>query len=137
MRDQDRNRVAQLKADLETARLGSRDRPDRRGRGQRARAGGRLGQGRTGTFRKKAQIAPQAGLVFDILFYEGEWVPAGKPVVSLLPPANIKVRAFVPEARIGAVQPGQELRVSVDGVAEPVSRQGDLHLARRPSIRRR
>ena len=68
---------------------------------------------------EKSQSAPQAGLVYDILFYPGEWVPAGRPAVVLLPPANVKVRAFVPESRIGRVQPGQEVRVRVDGVAEP------------------
>jgi HlyD family secretion protein len=41
---------------------------------------------------QKAQRAPQAALVQDTFFVQGEWVPAGKPVVSLLPPENIKVR---------------------------------------------
>ena len=41
------------------------------------------------------------------------------PVVALLPPGNIKVRAFVPEARVGSIHPGDTLRVTVDGVAEP------------------
>ncbi|MGH7938643.1 MAG: secretion protein HlyD, partial [Bryobacteraceae bacterium] len=35
------------------------------------------------------QSAPQAGLVYDTLFREGEWVAAGKPIVQLLPPPNI------------------------------------------------
>ncbi len=118
MRNQDRNLVAQLKADLETGRLGSRtdqiaaaEANVRANEAELAKANWDLSQ--------KTQVAPQAGLVYDILFYEGEWVPAGKPVVSLLPPANVKVRAFVPEALIADVQPGQELRVSVDGVASP------------------
>ncbi len=64
------------------------------------------------------QDAPQAGLVYDTLFRQGEWVAAGKPIVALLPPANIKVRAFVPETRIGALQVGEKARVAVDGVAE-------------------
>jgi HlyD family secretion protein len=116
VRDQNRHLVAQLQADLETARLGSRidqiaaaEANVRANEAELAKATWDLSQ--------KTQVAPQAGLVFDVLFYEGEWVPAGKAVVSLLPPANIKVRAFVPEPRIAAVQPGQELRVSVDGVA--------------------
>src|SRR5947207_12321671 len=50
-------------------------------------------------FNQKKQAAPQSGLVYDTLFRQGEWVPAGKPVVVLLPPPNIKVRAFVPETR--------------------------------------
>ena len=68
---------------------------------------------------QKRQNACQTGLVYDTLFCQGEWVSAGRPVVVLLPPANIKVRAFVPEMRIGAVHLGQEARVRVDGVAEP------------------
>ena len=68
---------------------------------------------------QKRQDAPQSGLVFDTLFWEGEWVPSGKPVVALLPPQNIKVRAFVPQTRIGAVKLRQQVRVFVDGVAEP------------------
>ncbi|HTK88491.1 MAG TPA: HlyD family efflux transporter periplasmic adaptor subunit, partial [Nitrospiraceae bacterium] len=68
---------------------------------------------------QKHQIAPQAGLVFDTLYREGEWVPAGRPVVVLLPPQNIKVRAFVSENRIGRIHPGDRIRVSVDGVQEP------------------
>lgn len=65
------------------------------------------------------QDAPKAGLVFDTLFREGEWVAPGKPVVMLLPPANIKVRAFVPETEVGALRVGQEAGVTVDGVAAP------------------
>lgn len=70
-------------------------------------------------YMRKAQMAPQAGLVFDTLYREGEWVEAGHPVVVLLPPPNIEVRAFVPEPRIGTVHPGDKARVFVDGVSEP------------------
>lgn len=64
---------------------------------------------------QKSQAAPAGGLVFDALFREGEWVPAGRPVVALLPPENIRVRAFVPEERLGAVRHGDPARVHVDG----------------------
>jgi len=47
-------------------------------------------------------------------------VAAGRPVVVLLPPQNIKVRAFVPEPRIGAIRVGEPVRVAVDGVSEPL-----------------
>jgi HlyD family secretion protein len=67
---------------------------------------------------KKRQAAPQAGLVFDTLFREGEWVAAGKPVVALLPPQNIKVRTFVPETWLGAIHPGDGVTVSVDGASQ-------------------
>src|SRR5437870_6873472 len=59
-------------------------------------------------FNQKKQSAPQSGLVYDTLFRQGEWVPAGKPVVVLLPPQNIKVRAFVPETRVGAIHRSEE-----------------------------
>jgi HlyD family secretion protein len=78
-----------------------------------ARAEWELGQ--------KRQQAPKSGLVFDTLYREGEWVPAGRPVVVLLPPENIKVRAFVQEKRLGTIHPGDDAQVAVDGVARPFS----------------
>jgi len=117
-RDQDRQRVAQLEADLATGKLPSRvdqvaaaEANVRALQASLAKANWDLAQ--------KRQNAPQSGLVFDTLFREGEWVAAGKPVVALLPPENIKVRAFVPQTRIGAIHPGQEVRVFVDGVPAP------------------
>jgi len=70
-------------------------------------------------YNQKAQSAPQAGLVFDTLYRQGEWVDAGHPVVQLLPPQNIEVRTFVPETEIGLVHPGDPALVYVDGVSEP------------------
>ena len=70
---------------------------------------------------QKRQQAPKTGLVFDTLYREGEWVPAGRPVVVLLPPENVKVRAFVPEKRIGTLHPGDEAQVAVDGLAKRFS----------------
>jgi len=70
-------------------------------------------------FDQKKQAAPQAGLVYDTLFRQGEWVAAGKPVVVLLPPQNIKVRAFVPETRVGSIHYGDPVQVTVDGVGKP------------------
>src|SRR5205085_9669220 len=51
----------------------------------------------------------------DTLFRPGEWIPAGRPIVVLLPPGNIKVRAFVPEPRIGQIKLNQSATVSIDG----------------------
>src|SRR5205807_997064 len=116
-RDQDRHRVSQLDADLKTAQLGSRS-------DQIAAAGANV-RALEGALAKadwdlsqKRQNAPQTGLVFDTLYWPGEWVAAGRPVIVLLPPHNIKVRAFVPEARVGAMHPGDRVRVAVDGVKE-------------------
>ena len=70
-------------------------------------------------FNQKRQAAPETGLVYDTLFRQGEWVAAGKPVVALLPPQNIKVRAFVPETQVGSIHYGDTTRVTVDGVPNP------------------
>ena len=113
-RDQDHQKVAQLEADLQTARLGSRTNQVaaaaanvRAMQARVARAEWDLGQ--------KSQRAPQAGLVFDTLYRAGEWVAAGRPVVALLPPQNVKVRVFVPQSLLGGIHAGDTARVSVDG----------------------
>jgi len=70
-------------------------------------------------YTQKFQSAPQGGLVFDTLYRVGEWVDAGHPVVVLLPPSDIEVRAFVPETQIGRIHPGDLVQVFVDGVKDP------------------
>lgn len=110
--------MVQLEADLKTARLGSRvdqikaaEANVRALEAALARAEWDLSQ--------KRQTAPQSGLVFDTLYRKGEWVAAGRPVVALLPPQNIKVRAFVPETRVGAIHTGGRVRVTADGAPGP------------------
>jgi HlyD family secretion protein len=68
---------------------------------------------------QKIAVAPAAALVQDTFFREGEWVPAGSPVVSLLPPGNIKARFFVPEAVVGRLRIGDRVSISCDGCAAP------------------
>ena len=69
---------------------------------------------------QKAQAAPAPALVYDTLYREGEFVSAGSPVVSLLPPAKIKVRFFVDEADFGLIKAGDRVTVAIDGVAGPL-----------------
>jgi HlyD family secretion protein len=64
---------------------------------------------------QKTVSATVAGLVFDTLYRLGEWVPAGHPVVRLLPPENVKIRFFVPEPVIGGLSVGQEIALRCDG----------------------
>lgn len=70
---------------------------------------------------QKTGVAPAPALVQDTLFREGEWVPAGVPVVSLLPPANVKVRFFVPQAIVGSLRAGQEVQLACDGCGSPIT----------------
>ena len=77
-----------------------------------AQAEWRLGQ--------KSVIAPAAGTVQDTFFVEGEWVPAGRPVTSILPPGNVKARFYVPEVALGTLKIGQAVQISCDGCEAPV-----------------
>lgn len=117
-RDQDDHRVHQLEADLQTAHLGSRDDQVAAAEANVRALEAALAQA-DWNLSQKRQDAPQNGLVYDLLYQQGEWVPAGRPIVALLPPENVKVRAFVPERRVGAIHPGDEVHVFVDGVAQP------------------
>lgn len=117
-RDQDRQRVAQLEADLETARLGSRSDQILAAEANVRALEASLSKAQWDLSQKR-QNAPRAGIIFDTLFREGEWVAAGRPVVVLLPPENIKVRAFVPQTLVGTIHVGDRVAVNVDGVAKP------------------
>jgi HlyD family secretion protein len=70
---------------------------------------------------QKSVAAPVAGLVQDTFFVEGEWVPAGRPVVSLLPPGNVKARFYVPETVLGSIQPGRAVEIRCDGCSAPLA----------------
>ena len=47
-------------------------------------------------------------------------MPAGRPVVSLLPPGNIKVRFFVAETAVAKVALGDAVQVTCDG-CQPIA----------------
>ena len=78
-----------------------------------AQAEWRLGQ--------KSVLAPAAGTVQDTFFVEGEWVPAGRPVTSILPPGNVKARFYVPEVALGTLKIGQAVQISCDSCGAPVN----------------
>jgi HlyD family secretion protein len=69
---------------------------------------------------QKAQSAPADALVVDTFYRPGEYVAAGAPVVSLLPPGNVKVRFYVPETVVANVRPGAAATVTCDGCGEPI-----------------
>jgi HlyD family secretion protein len=118
--EQDRQRVSQFEADLATARLGARS--DQVAAAEAVVRAQEAALARAQwDFSQKQQNAPQAGQIFDTLYRQGEWVAAGRPVVVLLPPGNIKLRAFVPEPRLGAVKLGAPVRIFVDGAPAPVT----------------
>lgn len=111
--------VEQLAAELETAKLEARADLIDAARSEFEAAGYRLTQARW-QLEQKSQAAPAAGIVEDTFFREGEYVPAAYPVVSLLPPANIKIRFFVPEKILGKLHLGQAVYASLDGVSPSI-----------------
>ena len=119
-RDRDRNRVAELQAELTTVRSGARVDEVRAAQAEAAAARAALEQA-DWRLRQKAVAATVGGTVTDTLFAQGEWVPAGAPVVTLLPPANVKVRFFVPESRLAALQRGQRVSLACDGCPAAVA----------------
>lgn len=117
-RDQNLQRVTQLEADLQTAHLGLRADQIAAAESEVKALTAALAKA-DWDLSQKQQSATAAGLIFDTLYRQGEWVAAGRPVISLLPPTNIKVRAFVPEPLIGSLHYGDSMQVRVDGIAEP------------------
>ena len=59
-------------------------------------------------------VAPEDALVENTFFNIGEWVPAGSPVVSLLPDFRVKLRFFVPEEDVARARPGNEVSFTCD-----------------------
>ena len=74
----------------------------------------RLASALTRLARRKA-ASPVSGSVQQIYYRPGELVPAGRPVVSLLPPGNIKIRFFVPETALAKVALGAAVTIHCDG----------------------
>lgn len=69
---------------------------------------------------QKSRTAPVDGLVTDTFFRVGESVPAGQPVLALLPPGHIKARFFVPESAMGSLRVGAAVHIVCDGCTGPI-----------------
>ena len=66
---------------------------------------------------RRSGFAPVGGTIQQIYFREGEIVPAQRPVLSIMPPGNMKLRFFVPESRLPTLSVGEEVRVACDNCA--------------------
>lgn len=117
--DRDIQRVAELKAQLATARLAARPDEIKAAEHNVEAAKAALAQAEWKLDQKSVKAAV-ASLVQDTYFVQGEWVNANQPVVSLLPPQNIKARFFVPERELGAIRVGQTLALACDGCPAPI-----------------
>jgi len=119
--DRDRARVAAAEAQLRNALqpLG-REAELKAAEGDIAAAQAALAQA-AWKLEQKSVAAPVAGLVQDTFYVEGEWVPAGRPVVQLLPPGNVKARFYVQETSLSGIAIGREIQVGCDGCPAPIA----------------
>lgn len=67
--------------------------------------------------------APKEGLIVETLYDEGEWVPAGSAVLSMLSPETVKVRFYVPLHVAGGVRQGQTVLLRCEGCEPGMSAQ--------------
>jgi HlyD family secretion protein len=117
-RDASQALVHQLESDLATARLGGREDAIRAAQAAVAAQQAALDKARW-AYNQKQQAAPAGGTVHDTLYRVGELVAAGNPVVALLPPENLKVRFFVPQAKLPQIKIGSPITIHTDGSEHP------------------
>ncbi len=115
-------RVAELTAAVQVAELPARQ-DERAAQRANAMAASEVLHQSTWRTSQKRQSAPAAGVVSDVFFRQGEFVPAGQPVLALLPPANLKARFFVPESDVASLHPGQAVTLACDGCGAPLTAQ--------------
>ena len=112
-------RVRELQGQLDVSRLPAREDQIRAQDAQVAAA--RAASNQSGwRLDQKHVSAALGGLVVDTLYREGEWVAPGAPVVRMLPPQNVKVRFFVPQAVAGGLKPGRNVALRCDGCGDDV-----------------
>jgi len=80
----------------------------------------RLNTAQTRLDRRKV-ASPVTGTVQQVYFRPGEMVTAGRPVLSILPPGNLKLRFFVPEAVLPRISYGETVSVHCDGCGDGIT----------------
>jgi HlyD family secretion protein len=71
---------------------------------------------------RRKLVSPVSGAVQQVYYRPGEMVPAGRPVLSILPPGNIKLRFFVAQALLPKIALGDSVEVTCDGCAPLTAR---------------
>ena len=74
----------------------------------------RLASAKTRLDRRRVQ-SPAGGTIQEVYYRVGETVQPSRPIVSLLPPGNVKIRFFVPQAVLPGVRIGDRIAIRCDG----------------------
>lgn len=59
--------------------------------------------------------AQASGRVEEIFQRKGEFIRAGSPVAAILPPGNLKIRFFIPQAELTGLNVGDKVEIAPDG----------------------
>jgi HlyD family secretion protein len=118
--NRDRAALDEVRRQITVAQMSSREEDIAAARQTLAAAESRKSAADTRLARRKL-VSPVNGTVQQIYYRPGEMVPAGRPVVSLLPPGNIKVRFFVGEPQLATIALGDTVEVTCDGCAKPIN----------------
>ena len=70
---------------------------------------------------RRRVASPATGTIEQVYFRAGEIAPASRPVLALLPPGNLKVRFFVPQAVLPTLAIGDQVRVHCDGCPDDIN----------------
>ena len=117
--NRDKAALDEVRRQITVAQLASRDEDIAAARESLAAAQARQTAAQTRLARRKV-AAPIAGTVQQVYYRPGEMVPSGRPVVSILPPGNIKVRFFVAETALARIALGDAVQVACDG-CQPIT----------------
>ncbi len=118
--NRDKAQLEEVRRQITVAQMASREEDIAAAKQSLAAAQARQGAAETKLARRKL-ASPVTGAVQQVYYRPGEMVPAGRPVVSILPPGNIKVRFFAGEPLLAAIKPGDSVEVTCDGCAAPIA----------------
>lgn len=116
--ERDEARIEELNKEIEVAQLGSRTHQIEAANQEVKAAQAELDKARY-RLEKRSVVAPAEGQVSEIVTRPGEVVAAGVPVVTMLPPGNLKVRFYVPQARMAQLGRGDAVTITCDGCPGP------------------
>lgn len=112
--DRDRAAIDSARRQIDVARLGARSEDIEASRSAAEQARAQLASA-VARLKRLDVAAPVGGRIQEVYFRTGEVVTAGRPVVSILPPENLKVRFFVPLATLPTLRIGAALTLACDG----------------------
>ncbi len=70
---------------------------------------------------QRTLLSQLSGLVYEVYYHQGEYVPTAAPVLAIRLTDQDKVRFHVPQDQLTQVQLGQNIQVNADSLAAPVN----------------